>query len=89
MKKILFVFLLSFAANTWASENQCHDSDKIKEWEGIISKYPNNPFLVKLYAMRIGLCQAVDEGKIDLDTAIDVFEAERGKLDTTEQLKDI
>jgi hypothetical protein len=81
MRKILFVLLLSFTVNGWASENQCHDADKIKEWEGIIAKHPTNPLLVKLYGMRIGLCKAVDDGKISLDTAIDVFETERSKLD--------
>jgi hypothetical protein len=39
--------------------------------------------------MRVGLCQAVDEGKIDLDTAIDVFEAERSKLDTKQPFSNI
>jgi hypothetical protein len=82
-------FLLSFTVNGWASENQCHDADKIKEWEGIIAKYPTNPFFVKLYAMRVGLCQAVDEGKIELDTAIDVFEEERGEMDTKQPFTNI
>lgn len=89
MRKILFVCLMGFAVNGWASENQCHDKDKVKEWEGIIAKYPNNPFFVKLYAMRVGLCKAVDDGKIDLDTAIDVFEAERGKMDSKQEMQEI
>jgi hypothetical protein len=31
----------------------------------------------------------VDDGKIDLDTAIDVFEAERSKLDTKQEMQEI
>jgi len=89
MRKILFVCLMGFVVNSFASENYCHDADKIKEWEGIITKHSAEPLLVKLYAMRVGLCQMVDDGKIDLDTAIDVFEAERSKMDTKQDMKEI
>jgi hypothetical protein len=89
MRKILFVCLLSFAVNGLASENYCHDVAEIKKWEDVIAKHSTEPLLVKLYAMRVGLCKAVDDGKIDLDTAIDVFEAERSKLDTKQEMQEI
>ena len=62
---------------------------EIKKWNEVIAKHSAEPLLVKLYAMRVGLCQMVDDGKIDLDTAIDVFEAERSKLDTTQKMQEI
>lgn len=89
MKKILFVFLLGFAVNGLASENYCHDAAEIKTWDEVIAKHSAEPLLIKLYAMRVGLCQMVDDGKIDLDTAIDVFEAERSKLDTKQEMQEI
>jgi hypothetical protein len=89
MKKILFVCLLGFAVNALASENYCHDAAEIKTWDEVIAKHSTEPLLIKLYSMRVGLCQMVDEGKIDLDTAIDVFEAERSKVDTKEDLKGV
>ena len=89
MRKILFVCLLGFAVNALASENYCHDDAEIKKWNEVIAKHSAEPLLIKLYAMRVGLCQMVDDGKIDLDTAIDVFEAERSKLDTTQKMQEI
>jgi hypothetical protein len=89
MKKILFVCLLGFTVNGLASENYCHDATEIKTWDEVIAKHSTEPLLIKLYAMRVGLCQMVDDGKIDLDTAIDVFEAERSKLDTKQDMKEI
>jgi hypothetical protein len=73
-----------------ASENHCKDPEKITEWEGIIARHRDEPFFVKLYALRVGLCKSIEDGKIDLDTAIDVFEEERSKLDIThQQIKEI
>jgi hypothetical protein len=89
MRKILFVCLLGFAVNALASENYCHDDAEIKTWDEVIAKHSSDPLLIKLYAMRVGLCKMVDEGKVDLDTAIDVFEAERNKVDTKEDLKGV
>jgi hypothetical protein len=89
MRKIVFVCLLGFAVNALASENYCHDAAEIKTWDEVIAKHSAEPLLIKLYAMRVGLCQMVDDGKIDLDTAIDVFEEERKKLDTTQKMQEI
>lgn len=62
------------------STNYCHDADKAKEWEGMRLKYPADVGILHLYALRIGLCKAVDDKKISLETAIDVFNVEHQKL---------
>lgn len=62
------------------SVNYCHNADKTKEWEGMRIKYPADVGILHLYALRSGLCQAVDDKKISLETAIDVFSAEHQKL---------
>lgn len=83
MKKILLITLCLIQPVCEASENYCKDQEKIAQWEWIIAKHRDEPFYVKLYALRVGLCKSIEDGKIDLDTAIDVFEEERSKLDIT------
>lgn len=62
------------------SINYCHDKDKAKQWEGMRLKYPADVGILHLYALRIGLCEAVDNRKISLETAIDVFNVQHEKL---------
>ena len=85
MKKILLITLCLIIPVCEASENYCQDQEKIAQWEGIIARHRDEPFYAKLYALRVGLCKSIEEGKIDLDTAIDVFEEERSKLDINHQ----
>lgn len=87
--KIMFLVLV-FASNvTMAntdkikkneSVNYCHDAEKIKEWNALMAKFPNDLSIIKMYALRIGLCKAVDDKKISLETAIDVFNKEHMKV---------
>lgn len=62
------------------SINYCSNKDKAKEWEGMRLKYPADLGILHLYALRIGLCQSVDNKKMSLETAIDVFNIEHQKL---------
>lgn len=77
MRNILFFCLLGLAVNVLASENHCNKPEEIAKWNGIIARHSEEPMYVKLFALRVGLCRAVEDGKIDLDTAIDVFDDER------------
>jgi len=65
---------------TETSTNYCHDAVKLKEWEGMLLKYPDDLGIIKLYALRGGLCDAVDKKKITLDMGIDIFNSEHQKL---------
>ena len=92
--RVLFIYLfifISFSSSLFADEtikakpqeesvNYCHTKEKIEEWEGLIIQYPQDPYIIKLYSLRIGLCKAVDDKKIPLDTAIDIFNAEHHKI---------
>ena len=64
------------------SVNYCHNPAETKKWEGMRLKYPADVGILHLYALRIGLCKAVDDKKISLETAIDVFNVEHQKLIT-------
>ena len=74
-KTILFLCCLSvsvgYAADTnkkpTTTINYCKDPIKAKEWEGMRLKYPDDLGILHLYALRIGLCQSVDDKKISLE----------------------
>ncbi len=89
--KFLILLLLPFAVCAESGDkivnkpnkesvNYCHDKLESKKWEGMLIKYSGEPDIIKLYALRVGLCKAVDDKKIKLDDAIDVFKAEHLKV---------
>jgi hypothetical protein len=80
LKKILFVMALSFPA--WAEEpsdqptNFCLDPQAAQKNEALARETPRDPILIRLVAMRAGLCDLLAKQIIDLDFAIDLFNAE-------------
>lgn len=62
------------------SVNYCHNPVETKKWEGMRLKYPADVGILHLYALRVGLCKLIDDKKIGLETAIDVFNVEHQKL---------
>lgn len=74
---LLSCTMLAFSAN--ATENYCHDADKIKNWEKLIRQFPEDTVILKLYALRRGLCAMIDEKTIELEKAIDLFEIEKDR----------
>jgi len=83
LKKILFVMALSFPA--WAEEsasetkNFCLDPQAAQKNEALARETPRDPVLIRLVAMRAGLCDLIAKQVIDLDFAIDLFNAEHAK----------
>lgn len=84
--KIPLLFTLSSAAlavgdeKLWPEhkpENFCTDPDKVQNNESLARKHPRDERLVKLVALRTGLCDLIEKKIIDLDIAIDLFENER------------
>ena len=80
MKKI-FTALILFSSMAMAEveENHCIDSESARENEQLARKNPNDPIVVRLVALRAGLCGLVDKGIIDLELAIDLFNTEKSK----------
>jgi hypothetical protein len=81
LKKIMFVMALSFPA--WAEEsfpaqttNFCLDAKAAEKNEALARETPRDPILVRLVAMRAGLCDLLAKQIIELDFAIDLFNAE-------------
>ena len=76
--RALLVSLLSINAVS-AEENYCRDSAVNQQWADLLAKSPNDPLIVKLFALRFGLCMLVDRRSITLDQATDIFEEERSE----------
>jgi hypothetical protein len=80
LKKILCVMALSFPA--WAEEpsdqstNFCFDPKAAQKNEALARETPHDPILIRLVAMRAGLCDLIAKKIIDLDFAIDLFNGE-------------
>lgn len=70
--------MLTMASSGVAAEpaNYCHDSEAEAEWDQMLEEYPVDPVVIKLAALRTELCTLVDEGRMSLDQAIDLFEQE-------------
>ena len=85
LRKILLIWLLS--ATVWADslssteqkKNFCDDPETAIQNENLAKKHPNDEVLIQLVALRIGLCDLLAKKVIELNFAIDLFEAERLK----------
>jgi len=58
------------------SVNYCHDEQTNTDWEKLAHNN-SEPEVKELYRLRKDLCEKIDAGDMDLDTAIDVFESQR------------
>lgn len=85
LRRILIIWLLS--ATVWAdtppsTEQQmifCTDPETAVQNEKLAKKHPTDELLIKLVALRIGLCDLLAKEVIGLEFAIDLFEGERVK----------
>ncbi len=75
------VSLLSISAAS-ADANYCRDPAVNRQWADMLAKTPDDPLIIKLFALRSGLCILVDQGIIALDQATDIFEQERSEVVT-------
>lgn len=58
------------------SKNFCLNKQDAIDNEELARKHPNDEKIVKLVALRSGLCDLISKQIIDLDFAIDLFNAE-------------
>jgi hypothetical protein len=82
MLKIALLFMV-LSLPVWAEEsspeqstNFCLDPKAAKNNEELARKNPQDQTLIKLVAMRVGLCDLLAKQIIDLDFAIDLFNGE-------------
>ena len=75
---LLLLFTLFFAhLPAIAAEDYCSDPESWQEWEKLIEKYPNDPDIQALHALRIGLCLKVERGDLTVEQGTDIFEKAR------------
>lgn len=67
----------------------CNDPEVVAEWDGHVARNPDSDIWQRLHALWLGLCAKVEEGSIDVDRAIRMFEHERGKaIEEARQLEE-
>jgi hypothetical protein len=59
------------------NENYCHDDAMWAPMEALLKAHPDDTLVIRGYAMRLGLCRLIDDGKVSLETGIKLFELER------------
>ena len=73
----------------------CADPAANKEWAALLAKNPEDRIVLRLYALRTGLCGMIAQNLVDVDRAITLFEQERSKavierrLETGRQGRDL
>ena len=59
------------------SRNDCRDPASWARYEGLLRQVPEDPLVIRSYALRIGLCRLIEEGKISLEQGVEVFDVEK------------
>jgi hypothetical protein len=73
----------------------CNDPTANQEWAELLAQNPDDRIVVRLYALRVGLCTMIDQNLIAVDRAITWFEQERERavierrLETGRQGRDL
>ena len=60
--------------NLFNPKNECNIPGAWEQLEELVAKYPNDKNVQILHALRIGLCLKIEQGSIDLDLAIEIFD---------------
>jgi hypothetical protein len=77
LRLIVFLLLVAYAQVTYSQENYCKDQQVNNQWLEMMANNPQDPDLIKLVALRMGLCVMVDQDLISFDKAATIFETER------------
>ncbi|NOU13804.1 MAG: hypothetical protein HOO92_07550 [Methylococcaceae bacterium] len=82
-KSLLFLLLLflplSHADGMKEGENYCHDTKSVEQNKALLGDHPNDPIIIRLMALREGLCNMIDRGLITVEQGIDIFNDEKNK----------
>ncbi len=71
--------VLTHPAHAEDSRNGCHDPATVADWERLLSINPKDPVVIRLYGLRRGLCSMIDDGLVELDQAIEIFNQEHAR----------
>ena len=72
--------MVALAAPEAASTpDYCDDPSGWQSMEGLLQSAPGDELVIKMYALRLGLCQLIKDKKIDTQAGINLFEKERDR----------
>lgn len=70
-----------FSMAAWAAPapipDYCDDPSGWQTMEDFLQSAPNDELIIRLYSLRLGLCQLIKAKKIDAQLGINLFEEER------------
>ncbi len=89
MVLLCVVSLPVMAAGKDLAKNYCHDQAEAKEFDGLLSKYPTDTGIIRLFAIRQGLCGMIDKQQISLERGIGLWAVERQKILTERTKKEL
>jgi hypothetical protein len=61
-------------------DNYCYQQKAWDDIEKLRQDAPNDPLVIRMYAMRKGLCALIEEGKISREQGSEIFELERSRV---------
>ena len=82
MKKLLVavqILTMVFCTSVYAGVavdgemHSCDDAAEWTEWKNIIEKFPEDDALRAAYSLRVGICKEIEDGTIDTQRAINIF----------------
>ena len=76
-KTVLGLFSAVWLFSAPVMANNCNDEDENKKWAETAQNSINDHLLLRLYAVRVGICHLIASGEIDERRAIDLFEITR------------
>ena len=76
---ILTLLLICIPAQAAETVNRCHNEAAMVQWTKLLKAAPKDPVIIKLYALWTGLCGMVDNGLVELEAAMGVFDGEHAK----------
>jgi hypothetical protein len=85
IKTVLLVFLGILPSVVWAdkhvaAKNFCHNLNENKDFNDLLNNYPTDKGVIRLFAMRQGLCELMDKQRISLELGIHLWAVERQKI---------
>lgn len=60
-----------------SAPDYCDDPSGWQSMEGLLQSAPGDELVIKMYALRLGICQLIKDKKIDAQSGINMFEVER------------
>ncbi len=77
--RFIWLILVSVSVQEEETENFCLNKQMAVDNEELARKHSDDEIIVKLVALRAGLCDLIEKGIVDLDFAIHLFNAEHSK----------